>query len=386
MRSVGWRTRIFTAAIASAGTLLVLPATAAHAETAGTAFATTALPDGFRGLPNGTIIDYWTTRSNGEPVKASGALFVPSGPAPAGGWPIMAYDHGTSGMGPGCGGQTDTSKVSRAKEDQVLQYFVNKGFAVVAPDYLGLGRFDTGPHPYLEISTEAGATIDLVKAARATNPELSRTWAVTGFSQGGQAALGTAHLQVSQTPDLDFRGTIAVDPESDLEKIAPFVGPWAPEIPGQAGTAVNGFVVSMLAGLRATHPEVDVDSYLTPRGKQAVDASESLCFADIMKVVDGMGIGDMLSRPLDTPEFQAAMSEYMAVPVNGYNAPILLLLNTNDTTVPSPLHAALAAQLATAGADFQTVIGTGTHTQLNPQMWNAIGAFSDRILATPTVP
>ncbi|MGV9838390.1 alpha/beta hydrolase family protein [Nocardia niigatensis] len=386
MRSVPWRTRIFTAAVASAGALLVLPGSPAHAETAATTIAKTALPDGFRGLPNGTIIDYWTTRSNGEPVKASGALFVPSGPAPAGGWPIMAYDHGTSGMGPGCGGQTDTSLMTRPKEDQVLQYFVNKGFAVVAPDYLGLGRFDTGPHPYLEISTEAGSTIDLVEAARAANPALSRTWAVTGFSQGGQAALGTAHQQSSQLPDLDFRGTIAVDPESDLEKITPFVGPWVPAIPGQAGTAVNGFVVSMLAGLRATHPEVDVDSYLTPRGEQALDASQSLCFLDIMKVVDGMSIGDMLSRPLDAPEFQAAMNEYMTVPVNGYDAPILLLLNTNDTTVPSPLHAALAAQFAANGVNVQTVVGTGTHTQLNPQMWDAISAFSDRILTTPTVP
>nr|WP_230329808.1 alpha/beta fold hydrolase [Nocardia aurantiaca] len=362
-----------------------MPGSPAAADPAGATIDTTALPDGFRGLSNGTIIDYWTTRSNGEPVKASGALFVPSGPAPAGGWPIMAYDHGTSGMGPGCGGQTDTSRMSRPKEDQVIQYFVNKGFAVVAPDYLGLGRFDTRPHPYLEISTEAGSTVDLIRAARASDPALSRTWAVTGFSQGGQAALGTAHLQSALVPDLDFRGTITVDPESDLEMITPFVGPWVPEIPGQAGTAVNGFVVSMLAGLRDTHPEIDVDSYLTPRGRQAVDASQSLCFADIMKVVDGMGIGDMLSRPLNTPAFQAAMSEYMTVPVNGYDAPILLLVNTNDTTVPSPLHAALAAQFAANGVNFQTVVGTGTHTQLSPQMWDAIGAFTDRILATPTV-
>ncbi|MEV0461526.1 alpha/beta fold hydrolase [Nocardia tengchongensis] len=385
MRSVGWRTRACTAALAAAGALLVIPGGPAHAGP-GTAFATTPAPDSFRGLSNGTIIDYWTTRSNGEPVQASGALFVPPGPAPEGGWPVMAYDHGTSGMGPGCGGQTDTSHISRPTEERFLQYLVNKGFAVVAPDYLGLGRFDTGPHPYLEISTEAGSTIDLLKAARAATPSLSRTWAVTGFSQGGQAALGTAHLQATAAPDLDFRGTITVDPESDLEKITPFVGPWMPEIPGQAGTAVNGFVVSMLAGMRATHPEANIDSFLTPRGRQALDESQSLCFVDIMKQVEGMGIGDMLSRPLNDPAFQAAMNEYMTVPVNGYDAPILLLVNATDTTVPSPLHAALAAQFAANRVDFQTVVGTGTHTQLNPAMWDAIGAFTDRILATPTLP
>ncbi|RMI33011.1 alpha/beta fold hydrolase [Nocardia stercoris] len=348
--------------------------------------ATTALPDGFRGLSNGTIIDYWTTRSSGEPVKASGALFVPSGPTPAGGWPIMAYDHGTAGLGPGCGGQTDDTKLSRPFEDNLIQYFVGKGFAVVAPDLLGLGRFDTGPHPYLEISSGVSATVDMVHAARAANPELSRTWAVTGGSAGGQPALGAAHDHAALAPDLDFRGVIAIDPESDVEEVSPFVGPWVPAIPGPAGAAVNGFTISMIDGLRTTHPEADVDSYLSPRGKQLLDDSESLCIADIMKLAAGVSMGDLFSRPLNTPQFQAAMNEYMTVPVDGYDTPMLLLLNTNDITVPSPLHAALFAQLTANHVDFQAVVGTGAHTKLNPQMWDAINAFTDHILATPTQP
>ncbi|MCU1643511.1 MAG: hypothetical protein JWN03_3786 [Nocardia sp.] len=385
MRLSGWRTRVFTASVVSAGALLIMPGSPAQAETPGAVIATTAAPDGFRGMPNGSIIDYWTTRSNGEAVKASGALFVPNGTAPAGGWPIMAYDHGTSGLGPGCGGQTDTSHVSRAAEDHVLQYFLGKGFAVVAPDYLGLGRFDTGPHPYLEIRTEATATIDMVRAARAANSDLSRTWALTGVSQGGHAALGAANLQHAEAPDLDFRGTIAVDPASDIEKVSRFVGPYVPAIPGEAGNGVGGFVVSMLAGLRATHPELDLNAnYLTPRGREVVDQASSLCFKDIMKVIDGTSIGDMISRPLNDDRFMAAFNDYITVPTSGYDAPILLLLNTNDITVPSPLHAALAAQFAANRVDFQAVVGTGTHTQLNPQMWDAIGAFSDRILAMPT--
>ncbi|WP_067710725.1 lipase family protein [Nocardia yamanashiensis] len=384
MRLFGWRTRIFTAAVASTGALLVLPGVPAQAATPGSVIETVAAPDGFRGLANGTIVDYWTTRSNGEAVQASGALFVPDGPAPAGGWPIMAYDHGTSGMGPGCGGQTST-KFSRPIEDRVIQYFVNKGFAVVAPDYVGLGRFETGPHPYLEIRTEATATIDLVKAARSSDSRLSRTWAAIGFSQGGHAALGAGHLQRTEAPDLDFRGVIASDPASDIEKVAPFVGPYVPAIPGDAGTAVNGFVVSIMAGLRATHPELDFDSYLTPVGQQTLDRISRLCFRDIMSSVQGMSLGELVNKPLNDERFRTAIDSYMTVPTSGYDAPILLLLNTNDITVPSPLHAALAAQFAANGVDFQTVVGTGSHTQLNPQMWDAIGAFSDRILATPAV-
>ncbi|MEV6767455.1 alpha/beta fold hydrolase [Nocardia sp. NPDC051030] len=384
MRLFGWRTRVFGAAVVSAGALLVLPGIPAQADAPGTVITATAQPDGWRGVSNGYSVDYWTTRSSGEQVKASGALIVPPGPAPEGGWPIMAYDHGTSGMGPGCGGQSADSRFSRPKEDQILQYFVKKGFAVVAPDYLGLGKFDTGPHPYLETRTEATATIDLVKAAREARPDLSRTWAVTGFSQGGHAALGAANVQVTEAPDLDFRGTIAVDPASDIEKVAPVVGPYIPEIQGQAGTAVNGFVVSILAGLRATHPEADLDSYLTPLGRETLDRTSTMCFNDIMKAVDGIGIGDLLSRPLSDDRMRAAINTYMTVPTSGYNAPILLLLNTRDVTVPSPLHAALAAQFAANGVDFQTIVGNGEHTEVSPQMWDGIGAFSDRILATPT--
>ncbi|MEV4127365.1 hypothetical protein [Nocardia sp. NPDC049707] len=46
----------------------------------------------------------------------------------------------------------------------------------------GLGRFDTGPHPYLDLRIEATATIDPVRAGRAAAPELSRSWAVAGGS------------------------------------------------------------------------------------------------------------------------------------------------------------------------------------------------------------
>ncbi|MBF6131543.1 alpha/beta fold hydrolase [Nocardia otitidiscaviarum] len=386
MRVFGGWTRVLAAITMSAGALLSVPGAPAQAATAGTPIAAAAQPPGWRGMANGYSVDYWTTRSNGEPVRASGALIVPEGVPPAGGWPIMAYDHGTSGLGPGCGGQSAGSRFSRPKEDAVLQYFVNKGFAVVAPDFLGLGRFDTGPHPYLELRTEATATIDLVRAAREIRSDLSRSWAVTGFSQGGHAALGTAHLQSALLPDLDFRGTIAVDPASDIEKVAPFVGPYVPAAPGQLGTAVNGFVVSMFAGLRDTRPELDLNSYLTPRGRQVLDDASGLCFDGIMKVVDGISVGEMLARPLADERFRAAVTDYMAVPTSGYDAPILLLLNATDKVVPSPLHAALAAQFTANGVDYSTVVGMGEHTELNPQMWAAIEGFVARVLSTPTLP
>jgi pimeloyl-ACP methyl ester carboxylesterase len=70
--------------------------------------------------------------------------------------------------------------------------FAAGGFALVAPDYVGLG-LSPGPHPYLQIATEASTSLDLLAAARQAARDarvtLPQSLYLTGFSQGGQAAL-----------------------------------------------------------------------------------------------------------------------------------------------------------------------------------------------------
>ncbi|WP_280393368.1 alpha/beta fold hydrolase [Nocardia brasiliensis] len=380
----GWKSSVAVATVAAC-TALALQATPAVAETPGMLIQVTPQADGWHGMADGSAISYWMTGSDGTPKQASGALFVPQGTPPAGGWPIVAFDHGTTGLGQGCGGESDPSTAPashwHAEEDGIMQHLVAQGFAVVAPDYLGLGLFDTGPHPYLELRTEATATLDLLRAARSARPELSQTWSVLGLSQGGQAALGTGHLQSTYAPELDFRGTVAVDPESDVEKLLPIAGPDIPTLPGTGETL--GFFASILAGLRAARPDVEVNQFLSPLGRTVIDEIGTMCKPEIEARVDGLGIGQLLSKRLSDSTLRAAYDSYLTVPTSGYDAPILLLVNITDTTVPSPLHGTLAAQLAANGADFRTVTGTGTHTQLNPQMWSALDTFLAHIKATP---
>ncbi|WP_280447373.1 alpha/beta fold hydrolase [Nocardia cyriacigeorgica] len=369
--------RSMLAVAVSATAVLVAAQAPASADPPGSVISVTAQPDGWHGVSGGSVIEYWMSGSDGTPRPASGALLLPEGTPPPGGWPIIAYDHGTSGLGKGCGGmatpETAPFPGMQGRQDLLLRRLVSQGFAVVAPDYLGLGTFDTGPHPYLELRTEATATIDMVRAARATHPELSPTWAVLGISQGGQAALGTGHLQATYAPELDFRGTIAVDPESDVEKLLPLAGPDVPPLP----LVDDGlsFIVSILAGLREARPDIAVDRYLTPLGRSLLDEVGDMCLDRIIERVDGLSVGDLLARPLAEEPMRTALTEYMQVPVRGYDAPILVLANATDTVVPSPLHAALIAQLAANGTDFRTVIGTGEHGQVDEQMWAAIDAF-----------
>lgn len=353
--------------------LVCPPIASADSEDHGSLISMTVRPDGWRGLSNGRAVDYWTQDPRGRAVQASGAVFVPNGIPTVGGWPLVAYTHGTSGYGTGCGGQSFVN----AKANRYITRLVGSGYAVAAPDYVGLGHQDVGVHPYLNTRSESSATIDLVTAARTLDSTLSDRWAVTGDSQGGQAALATAHRQRTYGPDTDFRGTVAIDPESDVEKLMPFLGPYIPPLPAPLDGSY-GFLLATLAGLRQADPSAHVNSYLTPYGKSLVDQVPNTCSGPDLP--DGMAFGSLLSRPLATPQMTAALSRYMAVPVSGYDAPILLLLNTRDTTVPSPLHAKLAADFAVNRVPFTTVVGKGSHTDMNDAQWAAFDRFFRRHL------
>ncbi|MFD3505988.1 alpha/beta fold hydrolase [Nocardia sp. NPDC058666] len=369
-----WRAAI--AGALTAGIALGGQTTVAHADTPGSVIGVEQA-DGFRGMGETQIIDYWTHGVGGVSQPASGALFLPSGQAPPGGWPIVAWDHGTTGLASGCGGMSNEGGTAwPVTQDEFLHRAVNKGFAVVAPDYLGLGRFDTGPHPYLDIDTEATATIDLLRAARSVRSDLSPVWVAAGMSQGGQAALGTGHRQASYAPELDFRGTIAIDPESDVEKVAQLLVPGNPD---QLGGGILGFSASILAGMRASRPDAQVDSFLSPLGQQVVEEIGTMCQDDIDARVAGLTLGQLLAKPLGEEPMRSAMAEYMTVPTSGYDAPILLLVNVTDRTVPSPLHAALAAQFTAGGVNYTPVLGTGNHCDLNPAMWSAVDDFLNRV-------
>ncbi len=78
------------------------------------------------------------------PIVVSGAVFIPKGKPPAGGWPVVAWAHGTLGVADGCA----PSWAGRAYRDVAyLNRWLDEGFAVVATDYQGVGV--PGPNPAL---------------------------------------------------------------------------------------------------------------------------------------------------------------------------------------------------------------------------------------------
>ena len=89
---------------------------------------------------------------------ATGAIFIPSGPAPAGGRHIIAWAHPTSGVAPACAPSLYPQALTWIPG---LEDMLARGYVVAATDFPGLGT--AGVHPYLIGESSARAVLDAGK-------------------------------------------------------------------------------------------------------------------------------------------------------------------------------------------------------------------------------
>ena len=157
-------------------------------------------------------IIYRSTAPDGSQIAASALVIIPSGPAPAGGRPIVAWAHPTSGIVRHC-----APSLARFVYLQIqgMREMLAQGYIVAAPDYPGLGT--EGPHPYLVGESEGRSVLDAVRAARnIAGDGAQNQFAVWGHSQGGQAALFAGRLAHDYAPELHLAGIAAAAPATDL--------------------------------------------------------------------------------------------------------------------------------------------------------------------------
>lgn len=337
-RLVGQAALVLAVAVASAELASPHASTSPAGTTPGTIMETTDLDRSawIPGAANGIRVTYWTVGPLAQPALSTGAVFLPPGEPPPDGWPVVSWAHGTVGLADRCS-PTVTGKIG----GPYLGHWLAQGYAIVATDYVGLGT--PGVHPYLDGATEAHSVVDMVRAARAVEPRLSPRWVVLGQSQGGQAAMVTASLATRYAPELDYRGGVATGAPSNLENLAPLLRPGFPQLP-LTGTTV--FISYILAGLRVTRPDLDIDSYLTDVGRAAVGAAESECYEEMAPQLQNVSVGDLVVRPADDPALLAALRDMLGVPTAGYDRPVFLGQGLTDEMVPAPLALKLAADLA----------------------------------------
>lgn len=155
------------------------------------------------------VIQYVSEGRPGVARAVTALLYLPTGGATD--VPIVAVDHGGSGTGPGCG----PSHVPLLTDPLAIP-LVGRGYAVIAPDYAGMG-VDDGMSSFLVGAEEAAATLDGVRALRQFHDprfdaaQLGKDFFVAGHSQGGHAALFT-HQLFDPSIGVRLLGSIAIAP------------------------------------------------------------------------------------------------------------------------------------------------------------------------------
>ncbi|WP_016691253.1 lipase family protein [Rhodococcus rhodochrous] len=324
-------------------------------------------------VPGAAEVATFTYRTVGAEGLSTGQVFVPEGDSPAGGWPVIAWAHGTVGM-------ADMDAPSRAGVQYEIYRtlfgdWLRRGFLIVATDYAGLGT--PGVHQYLDAEVAAHNVVDSVFAARELVPEASRTWAVAGQSQGGHAALATAPRVAALAPDLDFRGTFASGPPTNLDRLTALAGPDFPDLQLDGLTL---YMVYIAAGLHQSRPDLDIGAYLTPLGAQLVEDADTTSMEEFRRRLVDVPVGSLFSRPLAGTPIPQAISEYFGVPVTGFDKPVMLVQGLTDSVVPVPLTLWFATDLALAGEQFDLRLPVAGHVEGLEQSIPEVGDYLEGIL------
>ncbi|PKQ04334.1 MAG: hypothetical protein CVT72_12640 [Alphaproteobacteria bacterium HGW-Alphaproteobacteria-11] len=151
---------------------------------------------------------YRTQSADGREIAVSGLLALPRGTAAR---HLASFQHGTSTSRDRVPSALDGTGVAAA----IL--FAGNGYALIAPDYIGLGVSDE-IHPYLVAEDAGRAVIDMIAAARRIDGVPGGPVFLSGFSQGGQASL--AALRLLEENGAAVLGAAPVSSAYDLRNIS----------------------------------------------------------------------------------------------------------------------------------------------------------------------
>ncbi|WP_291019980.1 lipase family protein [Gordonia sp. (in: high G+C Gram-positive bacteria)] len=295
---------------------------------------------------------YSTTRGDGSPAVASALVVVPK--RGDGGWPVIDWNHGTTGYAQPCAPSLLTQPFESGAMF-VLPEVIKRGWALVATDYIGLGT--KGPHPYLIGVDSAHASLDAVRAARALEPaDLGDDTVVWGHSQGGGSALWSGALAPTYAPDVPLAGVAALAPASNLPGLIDNL----PNVTG--GSVFSSFAV---AAYIANYPDVTWRGAIRPGAEPIVRQMSGRCLSGAGVLVSVLSALSMTRDPniFATDPTSGALGKRLKenVPPTTIGVPLLIGQGEADGLITPAAQREYVDTIRRAGrqVDYRTFPGLG---------------------------
>lgn len=303
--------------------------------------------DRLAGAGQGWRILYTSTdfRDSSRRVTVSGLVYVPAGKAPRGGWPVIGWAHGTTGIADVC---APSFTGPSARDRAYLEAWLARGYAVVASDYAGLGT--PGVHPYLQYRSEGLSILDALSAATRGLPGLSaRRIVVVGQSQGSQAALSAAQLAPVHAPALGLRGVVATGLIAQEDEPVPD----NPEAlyADRADPANTGYeAVWLLGTARSIAPDAILpEALVSPAGLPVLKLATTACFRDLGRRAEALHVPVAAFYRGAIRDLELRVKPTTDYPAPRLAVPVFVGTGLKDSAAPATHQRAYVAALCRAG-------------------------------------
>ncbi|KAF5654326.1 Secretory lipase [Fusarium sp. NRRL 25303] len=273
---------------------------------------------------------------DGKIVAASAFLLIPYAP-PNGAKRLrtLVWTHGTAGVVPIC---APTNHRNLYYDWQAPYSFVQLGYAVVAPDYAGLGSTTPKGFQYVAGWTHAAdVAFSVIAAKKRIGTLLSDEWMTVGQSEGGMAAWRVNERlalpgQEALKKAGNFLGSVAIAPANRPTDLIDYLN----SMPVSADGSANGLTAYLLPNIANLYPELHVEDYLTKTAIGRLTLIRQSCTYGGYYAVGNMANEEFYKNSSWTkhPAVAAWRKTYMGEGHWKLAAPLMIVQGVDDGIVP----------------------------------------------------
>ncbi|HVL51566.1 MAG TPA: lipase family protein [Actinomycetota bacterium] len=290
---------------------------------------------------------YHSEAVDGRAIIVSGLVYAPDSAGEPGSRPVIAWGHGTRGLGDLCA----ASRLPGSLSGPLFAELMDRGFVVAATDYEGLGT--PGVHPWLVGQSAGRGILDIVRAAgQIPGSGAGNRFLALGGSQGGGAVLFAGEMATAYAGELELLGVVAVAPAAELDLLA-----LLPRDQGISG--IHGFLVMGALGFAAAYPELPLEAVLRPEVIAQRGELETLCADEIERRFRNVPQDSIVVAAPGSVDRWAEALEENTPGRSATGAPVLLVHGDQDRVVPVEISELLFARLCRLGVNVEKLIYAG---------------------------